>query len=285
MSARSSGRGDLFKIGEVAKLFRISVATLRHYDERGLVCPEFVDADTGYRYYSVRQFERLNTIRYLRALGTPLEAIARFLDNREIEGMWSVLAAQRDEVRRRKAELDLVERKLDRRLAQIADALESRLDVVEECVLPPRRLALIRASVAPRDYLDLELPIRELEDAAGEAVAFLGKVGVGLSPDALARGDFSSYETVFLLLDDEDSFGGATLDLPEETCLRLRFCGGHADAPVRYARLMAYVEKDGYRLTGFSREITLIDDGFTSDASQFVTEIQIPVCRVERKSS
>lgn len=89
MSARSSGRGDLFKIGEVAKLFRISVATLRHYDERGLVCPEFVDADTGYRYYSVRQFERLNTIRYLRALGTPLEAIARFLDNREIEGMWS----------------------------------------------------------------------------------------------------------------------------------------------------------------------------------------------------
>lgn len=282
MSLCASDRSDLFKIGEVAKLFRVSVATLRHYDERGLVRPELVDSDTGYRYYSVRQFERLNTIRYLRALGTPLDAIAGFLDNREVDGMRSVLAAQRDEVRRRKAELDLVERKLDRRLAQIADALTSRLDVVEEYVLPPRRLALIRASVAPRDYFDLELPIRELEDAAGEAVAFLGKVGVGLSPDALERGDFSSYEMVFLLLDDEDSFDGATIDLPEETCLRLRFCGSHADAPARYAHLMACVEEGGYRLAGFSREITLIDDGFTSDTSQFVTEIQIPVSRVAR---
>ncbi|MEI3190543.1 MAG: MerR family transcriptional regulator [Lachnospiraceae bacterium] len=41
--------------------------TLRHYEKAGLLCPEHTDQETGYRYYSVRQFEVLNTIRYLRA--------------------------------------------------------------------------------------------------------------------------------------------------------------------------------------------------------------------------
>ena len=54
---------DLFKIGDVAKLFNISVSTLRYYEKLGLVIPEEVDKDTGYRYYSTDQFESLNTLR------------------------------------------------------------------------------------------------------------------------------------------------------------------------------------------------------------------------------
>ena len=67
----------LFSIGEVARLFDLSVGTLRHYETLGLVQPEYVDPGTGYRYYSVRQFEPLNTVRYLRMLGMPLPAIVR----------------------------------------------------------------------------------------------------------------------------------------------------------------------------------------------------------------
>ena len=58
---------QLFSIGETAKIFHLSVSSLRHYEALGLVSPEYVDPSTNYRYYSVRQFEPLNTIRYLRA--------------------------------------------------------------------------------------------------------------------------------------------------------------------------------------------------------------------------
>ena len=61
----------LFSIGDVAKLFHLSVSSLRHYEAAGLLQPEWVDPQTGYRYYSTRQFEVLNTIRYLRALDMP----------------------------------------------------------------------------------------------------------------------------------------------------------------------------------------------------------------------
>ena len=58
----------LFQIGEVAKMFQLSVGSLRHYEKADLLKPEYTDSETGYRYYSIRQFEVLNTIRYLRDL-------------------------------------------------------------------------------------------------------------------------------------------------------------------------------------------------------------------------
>ena len=65
-------RKNLFPIGEVSKLFHISVSSLRHYEHIGLLTPEYISSDSGYRYYGTEQFEVLNTIRYLRALDMPL---------------------------------------------------------------------------------------------------------------------------------------------------------------------------------------------------------------------
>lgn len=75
----------LFQIGDVAKMFHISVGSLRHYEQVGLLKPEYTDPETGYRYYSARQFEVLNTIRYLRVLDMPLGQIGEFLGNRDID--------------------------------------------------------------------------------------------------------------------------------------------------------------------------------------------------------
>ena len=50
---------ELFRIGEVAKMYHMSVGTLRHYEQMGLLQPEYTDPATGYRYYSVPQFEQL----------------------------------------------------------------------------------------------------------------------------------------------------------------------------------------------------------------------------------
>ena len=75
----------LMPIGDVARLYHLSVSTLRHYERLGLVAPERIDPETGYRYYSTRQFEPLNTIRYLRALDMPLEEIADLLHDRDVD--------------------------------------------------------------------------------------------------------------------------------------------------------------------------------------------------------
>lgn len=86
---------ELFQIGEVAKLFNVSVNTLRHYEKIVLLIPEYIDVKTGYRYYGTSQFECLNTIRYLRVLDMPLDKISAFLKNRKLDNIKSILEKQK----------------------------------------------------------------------------------------------------------------------------------------------------------------------------------------------
>lgn len=277
MREKRMEKNQLFQIGEVSRLFHISISTLRHYDRTGLLRPEYTDPDTGYRYYSTRQFECLNTIRYLRALDIPLEQIAAFLQNRNTQGIRELLHRHLEEVRRRQEQLRIIERKLNNRLEQIDDALSSRLNAISLVRKPARRIASVRGKLSPKTYLDLEHSIRQLEEAETDTAIFLGKVGVGILKEHLLAGQFEAYDLAFLLLDPEDSFQGSTTLLPEETCLTIRFRGGHERAAGYYRRLLRYIREHGLTVCGFSKEITMIDYGFTDDVSQFVTEIQIPV--------
>ena len=86
----------LFQIGEVAKMFHVSMGTLRHYERSGLLTPEVIDERTGYRYYGIRQMEVLNTIRYLRVLDIPLPQIRDFLQNRDTQIMEDKLTKQKE---------------------------------------------------------------------------------------------------------------------------------------------------------------------------------------------
>lgn len=82
---------------------------------------------------------------------------------------------------------------------------------------------------------------------------------------------------MFLLLDREDVYRGSVETLPPGRWATLRFRGSHRQAGERYVRLLDHLQVHGLAPAGTAMEITMIDDGMTSDPEQFVTEIQIPV--------
>lgn len=268
---------NLFSIGDVAKLFHLSVSSLRHYEDIGLVTPEYTDPDSGYRYYGARQFEVLNSIRYLRALNMPLTEILDFLGNRDVERIEEKLLCQKQAVITKQEELKRIERKIDNRLRMIADAKNSVIDMVCLTHKDACRIVWVGSSLKIRGFLDMEAPMRKLEQEQVEAVVFLGKVGVGISTENLQKSRFDRYDGIFLILDEEDHFTGETTQLPEALCVSIRFHGSHAEAPEHYRKLMDYITEHKLKICGFSREITMIDYGITNDTSKFVTEISIPV--------
>jgi DNA-binding transcriptional MerR regulator len=85
----------MFSIGEFARLGGVSVRTLRHYDEVGLLRPVTVDPDTGYRGYSARQLEQLNRILALKELGLSLTQARRLLDGITVEELHGMLILRR----------------------------------------------------------------------------------------------------------------------------------------------------------------------------------------------
>ena len=262
---------ELFSIGDVAQLFHLSVSSLRHYETIGLLTPEYTDPATGYRYYGPRQFEVLNTIRYLRALDMPLGQIRAFLRNRDVGRIEQLLREQKAAVVRKQAELQRVERKIDNRLRQLHAAQTAELGAIHLVRSPACRIVWMSGALELHSFLDMEPSIRMLERSQAEAVVFLGKVGVGLSAERLAAGEFASYDRAFLVLDDEDAFDGDVTALPETTCAAVCFRGSHPEAPAQYARLMDYLRAHALAPADFSREITMIDYGLTSDPDKFVT--------------
>jgi MerR family transcriptional regulator, thiopeptide resistance regulator len=69
-----------YRVNEVARLSGVSVRTLHHYDQIGLLAPSG-RSEAGYRQYSDADLLRLQQILVQRALGLPLEEIRRLLDD------------------------------------------------------------------------------------------------------------------------------------------------------------------------------------------------------------
>lgn len=270
----NDSKKQYFKIGEMADLFDLNIRTLRYYDQIDLVKPEYIDEQSGYRYYSTAQFEPLNTIRYLRDLDMSLEDIRAFLRNRDADAMREMMHAQLDELTQRQHDLDLIRRKLTTRLTQIERAQNDPLGVVEFRSMEARKAVLLRYALAPDS--DLEYPIRLLAKNIGVRGVFLGMVGLSISMQRLTTGDFKSYDNIFLLLDGETSEDAETI-FPAGTYASLRFRGTHDSAAKYYRILHREILQHGYEICGDSLEITLIDYGLTDDPENFVTELQIPV--------
>ena len=145
---------------------------------------------------------------------------------------------------------------------------------------PALRLFWIDTALTAPDYSALELSTSRLAAAQAEALVFLGKVGFSVSQEHLNEGSFGQYDGEFLVLDEADRFAGDVIDLPASLCARVRLRGHHAESPAQYRRLMQFIREEGYTAAGFSREITVIDYGFTTDTEKFVTEIMIPLQKV-----
>ncbi|MEV6970982.1 MerR family transcriptional regulator [Hamadaea sp. NPDC051192] len=90
----------MLTIGEFSRAARLSPRALRLYDKLGLLPPEVVDAETGYRYYHPEQLDRGRLIAWLRRLGMPLDVIRVVCDAtpdaaaKEIERYRAVIASE-----------------------------------------------------------------------------------------------------------------------------------------------------------------------------------------------
>jgi DNA-binding transcriptional MerR regulator len=69
-----------YTVSEVARIATVSVRTLHHYDDLGLLLPS-ARTEAGYRLYTDADLERLQQILFFRELGFPLEEIGRMLSD------------------------------------------------------------------------------------------------------------------------------------------------------------------------------------------------------------
>ena len=100
----------LLSIGEFSRMTFLSVKTLRHYHETGLLAPAHIDPSSGYRYYDVSQVTTAQVIRRFRDLDLPIERLRAFLDAPDEEARNAVIV---DHLNRMSAQLQETQATVD----------------------------------------------------------------------------------------------------------------------------------------------------------------------------
>ncbi len=116
-------------VGRVAEVFGVTVRTLHHYDEIGLLVPS-ERSGAGYRLYTEADLKRLQQIVVYRRLELSLEEIGVLIDGDEAPA--THLRRQRDAVTTRLGELTELVAAIDRALEREMDERPATHDEMKE---------------------------------------------------------------------------------------------------------------------------------------------------------
>ena len=107
---------NLTPIGKMAAINHVSIATLRLYDEMGLLKPKWVDPESSYRYYEIEQNSRLDLIAYMKELDMSFSVIKSVLDSKDLTLIEGILIKKNEqmyrEIRNMKLKQDAIERSI-----------------------------------------------------------------------------------------------------------------------------------------------------------------------------
>jgi len=128
----------MLKIGDFSRLSQVTIRTLRHYDDLGLIKPDYVDHMTNYRFYTVEQLPRIHRIIALKELGLSLEQISLMLNEElptsQIRGMLRLKQAEIQQgVREAQRQIEMIEFRL--RMIEAEDKFPD-LDIVIKSLKP-----------------------------------------------------------------------------------------------------------------------------------------------------
>ncbi|UUZ82459.1 MerR family transcriptional regulator [Paenibacillus sp. P26] len=267
----------MFKISDFSKLSRVSVKTLRFYDQIGSLKPQHTDEHSGYRYYTADQLYRLHRILAFKDLGFTLEQIGSMLDEvscAEIQGM---LRLKRAELHKKVLEEQARLARIEARVLQIEqeDGSAPLTDPVVK-TLEPQHVASVRERV-PRAHLGLLL--KDIKRYAREQ-------GIASIPFAIRWHDCSaSDETadleVAVALTREAPGGGRVQvgEWPEAPLMAtlVHKCDPHSVCRAT-SDLAHWIERNGYRISDSrpSRELFYPAEG-EGEKGLHLAELQMPV--------
>ena len=271
---------EFFTIGEISKLFNINKKTLRYYDEIDLFKPSYVDKNNKYRYYSIDQFECLETIQYMKELGLTLNKIKYHLNTLNLNSIIDSLEYQNQIIEEKIAELKNMQLSINKKISQIKDATQlDILDQIREFDFNQRCVIEYREKIS---YKDVELLVRKLAQVSSYKVCLTyGDVGISVSKENLEKQLYEEYDSAFMMVEEGLYEKELIKIFPKAKYLSIRYNGYHEDAPKYYKKLRKYIDENNYEIIDDSIEIQLVDPSLITCESEMVTEIQIPVRRKE----
>ena len=269
-------RTNKLKIGEFSRLCKVTVRTLRYYEKIGLLVPEIVDQWTGYRYYAVSQIQKMMDVLELKRLGFNLEEIKSLFDNTSHK---PGIDALEEKIHECESMLQMLQTRKSQLKAMIAS--QKKLDKMKTIFidsLPEVTVASYKGIIPSYDALG-----KLCCETIGPEMARLGcecpEPGYSFTVEhggyKPANIDIEYCEKVTEAKKDSDLIKFKTIPAaPTAVCMKAY--GPYGRLLNHYQDLFAWIEKEGWRISGEPRAVYIDGIWNQDDPEKWLTVIQVP---------
>jgi DNA-binding transcriptional MerR regulator len=261
-------------IGDFSRMTHLSVKTLRHYHQVGLLEPVEINRDTGYRYYDVAQLPTAQVIRRFRDLGMPVEEVKSVVDATDVDERNALIAGHLDRLETRLDQTQAAVLSLRTLLIPVATPIE-----ITHRSLPETQVLAISATI---DLDDLALwwdaALGELDVAVSRLGAHATGWRAGLYDNALFQVERGTVAVFIPVAGLHPALGRVRPVLlpPVELAVAVHL-GPHADIDRTYGALGTYVTEHALGVDGPVRETYLVSEFDRAAPEQWRTEIGWPI--------
>lgn len=268
--------GNLMPIGRFSQICRLSIKTLRHYDEVGLLKPAHIDKWTNYRYYAIEQATIAEEIRLLRATEMPIEEIRLFLNEADSARRNTILEQHHQRLQQR-----IVEH-------QTALALLLRLQQRKERVVT-YDIRIQEVEPYPVAAIGMVIPWGQFSEVLGptfgEIATHLAGTGAAMTGaplvlyhgmDVTTTGEEGEVELEIAIpvatpIVESDRVKNRMVPGGMAACTT--HLGPYEEITTAYQAIQGWLQEFGHESTGMCWEVYMTDPDETPDPAEYQTDI------------
>ncbi len=270
-------------IGEMAKLRGMTAETLRHYDRINLFKPQYIDSHSGYRYYSIFQYEVLGTIKELRQLGMSTDEIKDYFNERNFSKSLDILKAKHADLVSKLNELTDLEENIREKIVYLDHvAREKELQTVMFRELGRRKLITLNEKI--NTNLELCYGVIRLENMLAEKTPILAsnRLGILIQEADLRTKRFEEPSVIFVVAKSKEKIPKQYQRIvPAGLFACIRYNGELLwNRSESLSKIFDYLDEGGYQITGDALQIMHVDITITDKPNEITFEIQVPVQKV-----
>ena len=271
----------MLSIGEFSKICQVSTKTLRYYAEIGLISPEEVNPENGYRYYSINQLDTMLLINRLKSYEVSLEEIKILLQLEKIafeENLMGLLNKKRFDIQTKLTTYEDMFHQLSNDikniqkgesiLADLKNLDITLIEIPDIYILSIRKLISIEECNLGYDIFFNQLYKRIAEDN----LTMMGPpMTIYHSKEYLSQG----YDIELAIPIKEYVTG--TRDFSPGLCIKTRLKGSYSQITSAYAKQHKWLEQENYAQSKPPFDVYITNPYETEKVEDFITDIYSPV--------
>lgn len=270
----------MLSIGEFSKICKVSTKTLRYYAEIGLIFPNQINPENGYRYYAVEQLETMLLINRLKAYHFSLDEIKTLLEQKETQDelLYSallqkkkefILQVQAVEQTLNQMQFDIFNLQQGKSLMAFMDEIDVQYVDVSSMTILSIRKKVLQDQFKEEYALCFQTLLHQIES---QQLTIIAPPMVMFHSDEY---DGFGLDTEFAIPVREIING--TRNFHPGLCLKTILQGSYSNLPAVYTKQREWAEKEGYEGSDALYEVYVIDPSTVISDRELITEIYFPI--------